>query len=267
VYPNKELVIVNDGSLDGTSQVISNWVSRNQHAIEVTFVDRGNKGISTTLNELARLAKGEFLRICASDDYILPEGISAQVEYLKKNKTKSAVFGDAVVVDALGERTCESLMADLYRVDKSNYQGDHRMIREIICRWAIGGPVLMIRKTVLEQLGGWSEDLVVEDWDLYLRLVSIGAVGFMENPVGAYRIHGLNTSRTKNVAKRIRNLRDMQLTACRRTTLFEEPYKSLLSAEKNLIAAKIAFLEKRYFLMIRRLANCGILRFSSLRPK
>jgi hypothetical protein len=56
------------------------------------------------LNELAARANGEFLRLGASDDYLLPGGLDAQVRYLLSHPGKGAVIGDSVVVDQDGNK-------------------------------------------------------------------------------------------------------------------------------------------------------------------
>ncbi|WP_426614756.1 glycosyltransferase family 2 protein [Bradyrhizobium sp. McL0616] len=245
-YPRKELVVIDDGSTDGTADVISDWIRRNSSSLDVRFCRRENRGISRTLNELGKLASGEFLRVVASDDFLLPAGIAAQVSYLQQGSSRLGVFGDAVVVDGQDHRIHESLISDVYGADKSKYLTAESLSRQIICRWSVGGPVLMIRKAAFEALEGWNEELSVEDWDIYLRLLAVNGLGFVDLPVGAYRLHGSNTSRTQNVEKRIRNLRDMEKTARRCSHFFEKPYSTLLLAQESLASAKISFLQRRY---------------------
>ncbi|MFT4116900.1 glycosyltransferase family 2 protein [Bradyrhizobium sp.] len=245
-YPRKELVVIDDGSTDGTADVISDWMSRNSGSLDVKFRRRENRGVSRTLNEMGRLANGEFLRVVASDDFLLPAGISAQVAYLQEDRSRSAVFGDAVVVDGEDRQVHDSLLSDVYGADRSKYLEPASLGRQIICRWSVGGPVLMIRKSAFEALGGWNEELSVEDWDIYLRLLATKGLGFIDMPVGAYRLHGANASRTRNVEKRIRNLQDMVKTARRCSQLFGVPYSTLLRSEESLASAKISFLRRRY---------------------
>jgi glycosyltransferase involved in cell wall biosynthesis len=244
-YPNKELVIIDDGSTDRTGEKIAAWAARNGAATKIDYVSRANRGVAATLNELATRANGEFLRLGASDDYFLAGGLSAQVEYLRSHPRKLAVIGDTVVVDENGDTLYASGMTDLHRVNKADYYSDNSIRREIISRWAVGGPVPMIAKRAFESIGGWSEDLRIDDWSFFLQLAAIDALGFIDVKVGAYRIHGGNTCRPSDVAARIANLGDAAKVARRHIAMFDEPYKTLLKAQSHLIAAKIAFLEKR----------------------
>jgi len=62
-------------------------------------------------NVLVARARGAFLRLGASDDYLLPGGLDAQVRYLTTHPNRWAVIGDSVVVDQDGRRLRESVHA------------------------------------------------------------------------------------------------------------------------------------------------------------
>lgn len=242
-YPSKEILIIDDGSTDDTALRIDEWVAAHGHALPVIYRWRENRGIAATLNELVSLARGEFLRLGASDDYLLPGGLEAQVDYLCAHPHKAAVIGDAIVVDRDGRTLHESSMGDLYRVDKRLY--DTSIRRAVINRWAVSGAVTLVRREALAADASWSEELRIEDWDFFLRLAARDALGFIDVRVCAYRLHGGNVSKTAHVATRIANLAESQRVALRRADLFEEPYRTLLESQAHRIAAKIAFLRRR----------------------
>lgn len=245
-YANKQLVIVNDGSRDRTAQIISEWISRHKSSLDIRYVDRENRGIAATLNELTALASGNYLRLGASDDYFLADGTTAQVAYLEANPTKLAVVGDSLVVDDQDQIVHDSAMVGLFHVDKARYLTDEGIRSEIICRWAIGGPVPLLRKQGLDAAEGWNENLLIDDWDFFLRLAARDVIGFIDVNVGAYRVHGTNTSKTKDTARRIANLRNMAEAVSRNLVMFNGRYRTMLKAQGRLIAAKIAYLESRY---------------------
>ncbi len=244
-YPAKELVIIDDGSTDGTGDKIADWVARHRGRLPVQYVRRGNKGITATLNELAVRAHGKFLRPGASDDYLLPGGLQAQMRYLLAHPGKGAVFGDSVVVDRDGNKLYDSGMCDLHGANKRRYRSDAGIRHAIISHWAIGGPVTLIKRSALETVECWREGLRIDDWDLFLRLAATDALGFIDVNVCAYRLHGNNLSKVPHTPTRIVNLVESQQVAIRREGLFEEPYRTLLRAQSHYIGAKISFLEKR----------------------
>jgi glycosyltransferase involved in cell wall biosynthesis len=259
-YPNKQLVIVNDGSRDRTALIISEWIAKHVSSLDIRYVDRENRGIAATLNELTALASGDYLRLGASDDYFLADGTSAQVTYLEANAAKLAVIGDSIVVDEQDRTVHDSAMVGLFHADKARYLTDDGIRREIICRWAIGGPVPLLRKKGLDAAEGWNENLLIDDWDFFLRLAALDVIGFIDVKVGAYRVHGANTSKTKDTAKRISNLRNMAEAVSRNLALFDGRYRTMLKAQGRLIAAKIAYLESRYIKSAWNILMFGTLR-------
>ncbi|TWG86424.1 Glycosyltransferases, probably involved in cell wall biogenesis [Cupriavidus gilardii J11] len=243
-YDNKEIVIIDDGSTDATPERIAQWVDAHRQLVNVTYISRPNRGVTATLNELAQRASGEYLRLGASDDYFLPGGLRAQVEYLVAHPEKDAVIGDSIVVDNDNNVLHQSGMVDLHGADKSRYATTHGLTKEVICRWAVGGPVPMVRKSAFERMSGWDESLRIDDWDFFLRLAARGALGFIDKTVCAYRVHGDNTCRTRDSRARIANLTDARGVAERNAPLFDEPYRTMLRAQVALTDAKIAFLQR-----------------------
>lgn len=266
-YPSKEIVIIDDGSTDQTAERIEAWAERHRDEIAIEFVRRENKGIAATLNELAARARGEFLRIGASDDYLLPGGCEVLVRYLMMHPEKSAAIGDCIVVDRYGSKILESGMSDLHHADKRLYRSDEGIRRAVISHWAVGGPVTMLRKNALDTVARWTEGLRVDDWDLFLRLAARDAIGFIDIKVCAYRLHGENFSKTRHTATRIVNLTEARQVALRRLCMFGEPDRTRLRAEAYHIGAKIAFLQGRTWLVaLQMAAYLGLLAVSKIRP-
>jgi glycosyltransferase involved in cell wall biosynthesis len=265
-YPAKEIVIIDDGSTDGTAARIEAWLALHRDHIPVEYVRRENKGIAATLNELAARAHGEFLRIGASDDLLLPGGCEALVRYLMAHPGKGAAIGDCVVVDREGTKILDSGMSDLHGADKRLYRSDEGIRRAVISHWAIGGPVTMLRKGALETVARWTEGLRIDDWDLFLRLAARDAIGFIDVKVCAYRLHGANFSKTRHTATRIVNLTEAREVALRRVCMFAEPDRTRLRAEACRIGAKIAFLQGRIWpVAVHMAAYLSLLAMSRLR--
>jgi glycosyltransferase involved in cell wall biosynthesis len=244
-YPCKEIIIIDDGSTDQTAARIDQWIASHRADIPVRYLCRPNRGVAATLNELVALARGQFVRLGASDDWLLAGGLQAQVDYLLGHPHKAAVIGDACVVDQHGRLQHASAMRDLHGVDKARYLSESGIGAAVIGHWAVSGAVTLLRRDACLGTAGWNPSLAIEDWDFYLRLVARHALGFIDVPVCAYRLHGANLSKTRERARRIGHLDESRQVALRCMALFEEPHRTLLQAQAHLVAAKLAFLRRR----------------------
>lgn len=200
-YPNKELVIVNDGSTDRTPDIISGWITQHESEIPVTYVSRENRGLPATLNELYALSRGEFLVPLASDDLLHPNGIRPRVAYLLDHPKKMAVVGDAMMIDGEGAVTMKSVLTEVMRIDFDDYATDAGIRRHVIRVAAPPGPCMAARRELYSIIGLADEKMrVIDDWDMYLRMVATDLLGFINVTVGIYRRHGKNMSRDKHSA-------------------------------------------------------------------
>jgi glycosyltransferase involved in cell wall biosynthesis len=193
-YPNLEIIIINDGSKDNTEQKIETWIEANQKALPITFKSRPNKGITKSLNEMLALAKGDYLVIIASDDYLLPGGIHARLTALQNNPDKLAVIGDCHIIDTVGNITHQSAFKDRSKANIANYLNPKTFQREIIENFCVPGPVLMYKKEIFNTIRPYNEAMNGEDLDFYYQAAYNNLLLYIDTSVSAYRIHGNNAT-------------------------------------------------------------------------
>jgi glycosyltransferase involved in cell wall biosynthesis len=193
-YSSKEIIVLNDGSTDNSLDTVQKWHIKNNDKLSSLFTlkTRGNMGVCRTLNELVSMAQGEYIALLASDDFLLPGGIQARVDYLQENPDKLAVFADCTVVGKDSNLICKSGIEDLRGGRKRYLINESLCGYELVFHWCVPGPVFMARRETYQIVGLYDETLLVEDWDYYLRLVSRNALGFMDYTVAGYRLHDTN---------------------------------------------------------------------------
>jgi hypothetical protein len=186
------------------------------------------------------MARGEYVALLASDDFLLPGGIQARLEYLQTHPDKLAVFSDCIVVDGDGNVTHTSGINDLYHGHTGYLLHDELLPLELILNWSVPGPAFMARRELYRQVGLYDESLTVEDWDMYLRIASRGMLGFIPEPVAAYRFHGGNS--VLDDSRRLAQLDSLMRTARKNAGLFT-------GAERDGLLSRYFFMKHEMFII------------------
>lgn len=227
-YPNIEVLICDDGSKDNSYAMAENWIQQHPE-IKAKLFRQDNQGVCKTLNRLIRESSGEYITLCASDDVLAKDGIAQRVKLLEADSTKLACIGDAVVINELSFVTSQSAMKILYSASYDLLQTD--IVRELVLRWSVVGPTLLIRKSAYFNLGFYDSELLVEDREFFLRLLSKDALIFYPYSVAAYRIHSNNSSR-KSYSSRVKILQQIAISNLKHYQSFNGFLKFFLMSHK-----------------------------------
>lgn len=193
-YPNKEIIMINDGSPCDGDKLIREWIEQNKDKVDITYKHRPNKGLNATLNELIMMANGEYILMIGSDDFLLDGGITKRVEYLKNHPDLKAVFSDSIIVDKYGKTLYESALFGFRGYPKDAFSSVEKIRDTLLKRFVLAGPILLVKRDIYDEIGLYDEELVTEDLDFYLRALPKNLVGFLDEKVCAYRIHDTNQS-------------------------------------------------------------------------
>ncbi|MEQ8364112.1 MAG: glycosyltransferase [Cyclobacteriaceae bacterium] len=162
-YLAVELIVVDDASTDNSAEVIKDFVKNKE---QIKFVQlKENVGNCAAFNKGFELSSGTYIIDLAADDILLPTRIEEGVNSLEKAGDDFGVqFSDAQLISDEGEYI--GLHSDNYP-HNSIPHGD--IYRDVIARYFILSPTMLIKRKVLELLNGYDEQLAYEDFDFWVR--------------------------------------------------------------------------------------------------
>ena len=177
-----ELIVVNDGSRDRTSDILNSYSDPRIRVIN----NSRNLGISASLNAGLEAARCEYIARFDADDIAHPDRLERQLATMNSDETVGLCFSDFIVIDTEGKTIGASS------------QTDERVPFEWLLLWdnPIPHPTVMLRKKVLS-LGNFRYDGSLEpadDYDLWTRLIGVtrfrklneNLISYRRNPFGAY---------------------------------------------------------------------------------
>src|SRR5690606_31969772 len=174
-HSDVELIVIDDGSRDGSAEVIT--ALHREYKGAFRFIVRENRGLVATLSQALDLAQGEYFCELASDDYLEPDNIARRVARLNARPGVVAVFTDGLNVDREGQ-----VIGPITRDKiKAPYRSDHpipEMINNITPVFATA----LIRTAALRNCGGFDADTCrfYEDIDTPIRLAGQGRFDYLD---------------------------------------------------------------------------------------
>ena len=183
--PANELLVIDDGSADGSPGIIERVLK--DCPLPCELISRANHGLCATLNEGLSKTRGKYFAYLGSDDLWLPEFLAARLSTLESRASAVLAYGHSFLIDD------ENHIIDC-TLDWAPYvDGD---VQKMLLQQTIApmSPTVMYRRAALER-HGWNEQSKLEDYELYLRLTSDGDFAFDPQVLSAWRQHGHNTSR------------------------------------------------------------------------
>jgi glycosyltransferase involved in cell wall biosynthesis len=165
-YRNIELIIVDDASTDG-SQAMAKKLGE-KHNLRTILLPE-NQGNCRAFNTGFAMSKGQFLIDLAADDVLLPERIELGVKALQdKDPAYGVNFCDIELISENGKSLGTHFQRDVEgKLIQTVADGD--MYALLLEKYYISTPTMLMRREVLEKLGGYDENLSYEDFDFWIR--------------------------------------------------------------------------------------------------
>ncbi|MGL4571546.1 MAG: glycosyltransferase [Clostridium sp.] len=174
-YPNDryEIIVINDNSSDNSHEILTNMQKKNpgRNLIVIsTDSTNGGKGKSNSLNIGFGKSKGEILAIYDADN--TPE--SKALKYLVQTLMKDDGLG-AVIGKFRCRNKSRNLLTRFINIETLTYQWMAQAGRwQLLNLCTIPGTNFVIRRSIIEEMGGWDTKAITEDTEISFRMYRMG---------------------------------------------------------------------------------------------
>lgn len=164
-YPKVEIIVVDNASIDGTAEIAAQYTDR--------IVSEGRTGITFAKNTGIKIAEGEFVATTDADCIVEEKWLEELIKHFDDPLVASVGGVNLAATDASDFEKCvDSLLSALSKIIWSRYVSSEQYVTHVFHN---PGCNVMYRKHILEELGGFNEELLtVEDEELDLRIKARG---------------------------------------------------------------------------------------------
>ncbi len=255
-YENIRIEVCDDGSTDGTEQIISEYRKKDERIF--FHKNEANKGYVKNFLEGIKRAEGRYIMLCDQDDIWNIDKVENTLLLMKKEEKKYPskpilVFTDAVLYDSETECTTglfhENSHLDTKKVDTAHLFMENKVI----------GCTAMVNRNILPYLEEIPREVRVHDWWLALICSHFGRIVYDRNPTLLYRQHSGNqiggSSFLQYVKDRISSVqrqREALRASYRQGEIFLQMFGDRMTQEQLEIAEAFAGMEDAGWLKRRR---------------
>lgn len=175
-YKNIELIVIDDGSKDGSPELLKKLSLENGFKL----ILKENEGVCITLNKGLSLATGRFITFIASDDFMPSNRIQEQVDAFNTYSDADVIAGSVKIIDE------QSVVLSIKNVRREGFITLDQMFKKNM----VYAPTAMLKKEVFNKYGTYPEKYLFEDYFMWLKILSAGGKILNTNNVWAfYRIN------------------------------------------------------------------------------
>ena len=187
-YPNIELLICDDKSKDNTYDRVLRREKELADRFEKVYICKNieNQGVVKTINRLLDVSQGKYVKVIASDDFIIRDGIEKLVSFYEDNQQYDIIFSNCIICD---EETHYPVNTEEYRTGyKSIPDLSGNVFQKMFESNIIFGSTVFVLRDTFQKFGYYDEQFAIEDWEYSLRIAQSGSIGFLNENTVAYRI-------------------------------------------------------------------------------
>lgn len=271
-YSNIQLLIRDDGSKDGTQEIIQQLIKDYPEKIFLLSDTKQNLGIISNFSELIHHSKAPYVFLADQDDVWLPHKVETCVKLLKKmesefgQSTPLLVHTDLRVVDQKLDEIHPSFW------EYANLNPNYDTLNRLLVQNYIAGCAMGMNRALANILHPIAKDVMMHDWMIALVASSFGHIGHIKEPAILYRQHGGNTLGAQPFNwlkvftvffKDVSSVGDRPKTQAAR--LLEQYQDHLSVNQKQMIQAFIAMKQRSFLKQRQQIIKYGFYKHGFLR--
>ncbi len=189
-YRDLELIIVDDGSTDGTLEIAEQFALEDDRVRVLS--DKINRGAAYALKKGFEAARGEYVGQVDSDDILEALAVEKTVAVLDDDSNCGMVYTNYIDIDKNGRKMRPGRRCSI------PYSSERMLIDFMTFHFRL------IRKSAYNKIGGFNTQFNnIEDWDLCLRLSEVTTIKKINEYLYLYRYHPDSTKVTMNQLERV----------------------------------------------------------------
>ena len=206
-----EFLIINDGSTDGSLEILRDYAGRDGR---IRLVSRPNTGYVAALNEGLELARADLIARIDADDLSHPRRLELQVARMRGEPELVALGSNAYAIDGHGRMLGDYDVPPTHEEIESNHLRGSSSIHH---------PAVMLRREAVKRVGGYRKELMpCEDFDLWLRLGEVGRLANLPAKLLTKRLMP-GSAVASNLAKQEKLVKQIVDETWRRRSLPDRP--------------------------------------------
>lgn len=177
-YRDFEVIVVDDGSTDGTRSIMAEF------GPAVRYLFQSNQGASAARNRAIESASGEFIAYLDADDLWSPDKLARQVEYLDAHPACGLIHSEVAVVDEQ-----DAVLHRKFNQETQRAVPQGACLRQLLQQSHIQTLTVVERRSAFERAGKFDLRLpVAQDYLHWIQVVLKGyEIGYLPEPLGLYR--------------------------------------------------------------------------------
>jgi glycosyltransferase involved in cell wall biosynthesis len=179
-FTDTEIVVVDDGSTDGTLAAAEGYARR--YPGRIRCIHQANQGVAVARNRGARESAGDVLAFLDADDTWLPEKLAVQMAFWKANPGFGLIYGDAYAMTEDGK-----LGKTMMRL---KHPRSGAIFPHLLGENFVSIPTALVKREYFLKAGGFIEDRALmgtEDHHFWLKVALHCQGGFIDKPLSCYR--------------------------------------------------------------------------------